>query len=273
MRKYGIILVVIFLIALTSCGSDYAVNGADIVSDEIETTVDDGESYVSTSGTLNHDEVMPTQDLQELNYDEIYPDYSERIVLEPDDDIVENSYSNEIITIQDLFEPKDSVIYFEGMPYSIKLYPFGEIVKSEEYGRASFVIFVEADHAVEQCNNFLRITPLRFILDEIEISVEIMQLTDITVTDAEHQIKSEIDFNSYQNSFITYPTEAFPFHSIHLFEGFELNSKITSIHIKDNNYGGVFVITERLNLGNIGCVGVRFTNYIRTLEVIDTSNS
>jgi len=127
MRKYGIILVVIFLIALTSCGSDYAVNGADIVSDEIETTVDDGESYVSTSGTLNHDEVMPTQDLQELNYDEIYPDYSERIVLEPDDDIVENSYSNEIITIQDLFEPKDSVIYFEGMPYSIKLYPFGEI--------------------------------------------------------------------------------------------------------------------------------------------------
>ena len=178
-------------------------------------------------------------------------------------------------TIQDLFEPKDSVIYFEGMPYSIRLYPFGEIVGPEEYGRASFVIFVEADHAVEQCINFLRITtPLQTRLDELgfsglELSMEIIQLADITATDAEHQIKSEIDFSFYQNISIRYPTEDFPFRRIHLSEGSELDSKITRIYIKDNNHGGVFVITVRLNIEFIGCAGVRFGHYIRTLSVID----
>jgi len=174
-----------------------------------------------------------------------------------------------IITIQELFEPKDSVIYIEGEPVSIKLYPFGEIIEDEE--KASFVIFVEAypRHRVEQQDNLLRLTSnFDPPMGSPPIFMEITQIVDITVDEAERQIKSDVDLVSHE-LFQNHATEDFPFNSIHLYEReLSWNAKVVSIYIKDNDRGGVFVITAQ-HSEEAYLVGARFRHYISTMEIID----
>jgi len=179
-------------------------------------------------------------------------------------------FVDEATIIQDLFKSKDSVVYLYGEPHPIRLYPFGEIVKAEEE-RASFVIFVESypSFSIEQQNNLLRLTS-NFDLpsDSPSMFMEITQIADITVEEAERQIKSEIDLDLYE-LFRNDATEDFPFNSIHLYERELLwNAKIISIYIRDNGRGGVFVITTQ-HSEEAHLAGTRFRHYISTLEIID----
>jgi len=191
------------------------------------------------------------------------------VVNEPD--IPELPPSDETIAIEDLFEPKDSIVYLYGEPHPIRLYPFGEIVKDETEGRASFAIFVEnyPGYRVEQHDNLLRLTPnFDPPTDSPPMFMEITQIADITADEAEYKIKSEINFDLYE-LFHRYATQDFPFNSIHLYEKeLSRNAKVINIYIRDNGRGGVFVITVQ-HSEEAHLVGTRFRHYISTLEIID----
>ena len=98
--------------------------------------------------------------------------------------------------------------------------------------------------------------------------MEITQIMDITVAEAEYRIKADVDFNSYQYISYKEPTEDFPFRIIDLSEGSDWNSKITRLFIRDNAQGGVFVITVQTFTEGINWA-VRYGHYINTLEIIE----
>ena len=174
----------------------------------------------------------------------------------------------DIVTVQHLFEPKDTEIYLEGIPIPVRLYPFGEVAAHDTAGRAGFVIFVEPEQHVYQSDNLLRITPNFDTPQHLPDNfMEIIQIANITVDEAESYIKAAFDINSYRYSFYTAPTEAFPFSIIEFYDGIEFDSKSTRILIKDNNHNGVFVITVQNSVESVA-FWVRCKHYIGTLSII-----
>lgn len=243
MKKYIAALMVVFLTLLTSCA--YETNNV-VVS-----------GYTGTAP--DNTEHVPKNKVD-----------SPKLMFS-DNDSAERPSSNEAITIQDLFEPKDTEIYLEGIPHPVRIYPFGDIVKSAAEGRASFVIFIEANQNVEQHDNLLRIIPnIDMSSDRPPVFMEITQVTDTTVAELESQIKSDIDFNSHLYAFHMTSTEDFPFNIIEFHEDVERDSKVTRIFIRDNEHGGVFVITAQFFSEAIGGFGAHYKHYISTLKIIDT---
>ena len=242
MRKHIATFVVALLVLLTSCASEtndtFVSNGTESVFEDIEVVI------------INESDMPELSSYNEEGTESLYP--------------------NGVITVQDLFEPIDDVMYLQGTPIPVRLYPFGEIVMPEE-GRASFVIFIEGHRYVEQYDNLLRLRPTSDPLpDRPPIYMEITQVVNTTAAEAEYQIKSDIDFSLFSSTSYGYPSEEFPFFNINLYEGGERYSTITRIFIRDNTKGGVFVITIQMYTEAIGW-GVICRHYINTLEIIDAT--
>jgi hypothetical protein len=175
-------------------------------------------------------------------------------------------------SIENLYKPKYAIIYLEGMPELVKYYPFGEIVKTGIDGMTSYVIYIEDFFQVEQQENLLRVTPTwNMPIDWPDVFLEIKQIPNITVAEMEQNIISITDFNRYEEIFHNQSREDFPFVSFNLYEGLEWDSTVVCIFIKDNKNGGVFVITSQyINVAAEGH-GTRFSNILRTLEIIENN--
>jgi len=103
-----------------------------------------------------------------------------------DGDIIKNTPRN-ATAIQELFDPKFVIIFIEGTPELIRLYPFGEIAEHRADGFANFVVFIEDFYNVEQQDNMLRVTPCFPAPENFpEVFMEIKQVPDITVGEYEY---------------------------------------------------------------------------------------
>ena len=176
------------------------------------------------------------------------------------------NFNNAPRTLQYLSKPKYATIYIEGMPVLVRYYPFSKIAEEGKKGIASYLIFVENLYKVEQANNLLRITP-RYMLEHLpEFSMEIIQAPNTTVEEMEYKVMSTFVFY-YYFAFRSSPSEYFPFVGLIFYDGLEKDSIVTSIYIKDNTHGGVFVVTTRLTDEAAGGHGVRFRNSLKTVMV------
>ena len=183
--------------------------------------------------------------------------------------------------IQQLFEPWE----YEGLgPEAIhafiRYYPYGEIVDPGTEERASFVIFIprylsgEYHLQVEQQENLLRVVPIVQMLDHPPSFMEITQVPNVTVYEMKERLWAEMD-----PSLIYYhrlPTEDDPFAAIFqedvIWE--DDGSRIwlyviNGVYIRDNNQGGVFVITTQFSSDGAEWFGSLFSRSISTLEIID----
>jgi len=201
--------------------------------------------------------------------------------LEDDNSLVDLNTDN-IIDIQDLFEPKFVIIFTLGIPVLVRYYPIVEIAEAGTEGIASFVIYVDQFYKVERQDNLLRlIHPRNVPADDWSIEwsdtafMEIKQVPNITIEEMEQKIISYINSNRYYSTFHHQPSEEkdIPYVTFSLADGFEWDSIITSIQIKDNENGGVFVITSQSTLAALENLNSRFRSFIKTLEVLDLENA
>ena len=179
----------------------------------------------------------------------------------------ENSEPNASVAIHDLFEPKDATVYIEGLPVSVRYYPFGALVDSDIEGIASYVIFIWDGYHVEQQDNLLRV-----IWEGMpEIFMEIKQIPNTTVPEMERKVIASFDLDRHY-FFRSPASDDFPFVRLDFYEGtdgiFERDSTVIRTYIKDNAHGGVFVATVQLVFEAVGGHGVRFENSLKTIEII-----
>ncbi|MCL2049791.1 MAG: hypothetical protein FWG87_13810 [Defluviitaleaceae bacterium] len=163
-----------------------------------------------------------------------------------------------------LLETKESVIYMEGLPEAITLYPFISI--SEQEGIASFVIYAENHYQIESRENLLRITPKEDMPDLPDVFMEIKQAPSITVSEMAEEITSSMALARY--AFSTPPTAEFPFLRLDFYDGDERDSTVTSFHIRDNALGGVFLATAQYFVEAAEGHNLRFMHYLETLELL-----
>ncbi|MCL2373593.1 MAG: hypothetical protein FWC78_09380 [Defluviitaleaceae bacterium] len=184
--------------------------------------------------------------------------------------INKDSHTNDFIKIQSLFEPKYVSIVFGGTPEIIRSYrhyPFGKIVEDSTEGIASYVVFVCCHYQVELQNDLLRMIPSLEMPEHFpEIFMQITQVANATVEEMGHKIKDTFDLFCYY--FFDEQDEYFPFVSHVFYNDLEHYSTVTSIHIKDNSRGGVFVVVTNYPEIAAGGHGVRFRNSLKTMEII-----
>jgi len=172
----------------------------------------------------------------------------------------------DFVPAADYTEPKFAIIFLEGMPELVRYYPYGHIAKADEDGLASYLIFIEDSYKVEQKDNLLRVTwevPSHLP----EVFMEIMQVPNTTVEEMEQKILADFDLNNYY--FDHNPAdESSPFTRLEFYEGFERDSAVINIYLKDNAHGGVLVITEQYFLEAAKGHGVRFRNSLKTLLIV-----
>ena len=254
----------------------------DIQIDSIDVQIDTALSQVSNDYAdvdLDDDKVIFSNEAYVTN--QSYPDEAgdeETIIINevyvteqfnPDCVDAESSYAEVIIT-QDLFEQREDIIYLQGIPVPVMVYPFWEIVATEENGRASFVIFVDPEcFDITQNVNFFRMDSISFPPSgESRVFMEVTQLTDINVDEAISLLKLEHDFDFYELSSYTYATEYFPFYSFSFSYGYGWDAKTTRIFVRDNTQGGVFVITVQCDIQNAGFLQLT-RHYVSTLVILD----
>jgi len=189
-----------------------------------------------------------------------------------DELIKEESFADSLIAIQDLFEPKYVTIYMEGMPELIRYYPYGKIVEAGTEGMASYVIFIEDSYQVKQQDNSLRAVPFWDMPTDLpEVFMEIKQIANTSVEEMERTIKDAFDLSHYY-FFREQYDDYFPFVGLIFYDGFERDSNVASIYVKDNAQGGIFVVTINYFLEAAGGHGIRFRNSLKTMAILETSH-
>jgi len=193
--------------------------------------------------------------------------------LSSDELIKDESFADSLIAIQDLFEPRYVTIYMEGMAELVRYYPYGKIADAGTKGMASYVIFIEDSYQVKQQDNLLRAVPFWDMPTDLpEVFMEIKQIANTSVEEMERTIKDAFDLSHYY-FFREQYDDHFPFVGLVFYDGFERDSTVVSIYIKDNAQGGVFVITINYFLEAAGGHGIRFRNSLKTMVILETSHS
>jgi len=168
----------------------------------------------------------------------------------------------------DLPVPKFIMTYMMGTPVMARYYPF--VIAAYEQEVASYVIFIENCCDGELRDGLLRITPIWDRPAEWpEFYMEIKQVPNITISEMANEIISFLDFEDYYYIYYHLPNEYAPFAHFSLYDGFYHDSITRSVRIKDNEHGGVFVITTQHTIEGTEGIGIRFRNFLATLEVLD----
>jgi hypothetical protein len=176
-------------------------------------------------------------------------------------------------TVQDLFRPMDIMVLSHNAPLGetpqfIRFYPFGEIADPKTEGKASFVIFIDEGYRAEQQANLLRLIPADDSPPNPPLAfMEITQAPNITLEEAERGVMSSIDFGRYSGNYHGQPTERFPFIQIRFWDGGTSDSMLTNIYIRDNEHGGVFIITTQHTFASWHHAS-NFRNALETFKII-----
>ncbi len=170
--------------------------------------------------------------------------------------------------IQRIFQQKEINQNIEGIYELETLFPHGEIVWADGSGLASYVIYIDETYNVEQSENLLLITPKYegSVLDLPPVFMEITQVTNTTIEDIVAQYSADGVFTQTGTA-----SDDFPYVVLYHQDGQQYNSKCNVIYIRDNECGGVFVITAQYFFEAAEGHGTRFGYALGTLEIIDVS--
>ena len=235
-------LVVVLLVVLVGCSS----NSRGVVNYE-------GEDFHIGEPAEQEDETLPLYSDNGNEYAEQYPGFR---------------------SVQDFFVPIDitvlSGIWPSGdFPESIRFYPIGEILEGDTGGKASFVLFIEEGYRAEELDNVLRVTP---VVDgrryDAPNFMDITQVPNLTVDEAEQKILYNIDFANYLTYNHLPPSDDFPYVTIRLVGGGSPESTVSTSYIRNNNNGGVFIVTTQNSFGGGWAHGASFRNFLRTLDIL-----
>jgi len=251
-----IAFLMVFLIIITGCSVE---TDNVFVEDEVEIVSIDEYIEPETPSFDNEIEII----------DEPYI-YEPVIQPQTTDDMFEPM--DAVVLADGMFEPMDVVVFahymiYPNIPEHVRFHPFGELHEDEE--KASFVIFIKEGYQVEQEFNLLRVTSADDThQSRTPIWMEITQVSNITVEEKSEQIIENLGRNRRLNSFLP-PMENFPFASIWLVQGDISIAFREMIYIRDNMYGGVFVVT----ISEPGHHTANLRNTLKTLDIITESKS
>ena len=272
-------------------------------NDEVYELIDNSSGVLYDS--LEYDKKGNVEDYDDLikGYSKIYDEYVDEMYVVYDTPQystigdeknckkhVDRRMSLKGLEIQDLFEPREFLLWMEGDLYPRKWYPFGEIVPLYEPGRASFVVFIYYNtrfDVIKHDINILRVSR-ELVLSEHSFTImfEVRQIENIKIACAIDKIKEETGFYMHRYTFFFPPGDdnltmltqqqnlEILFYVITVYQRNvsvedRIQYDVVRIFIRDNLRGGVFVITSSFPEFAIFNAGILHSTLVSTFIMLD----